>query len=168
MRGREVIAWGVVIAGLLFLVPSVRDGCGGGPAIRPGNPVPAFSLVSATSGETWDSESLNGRPYALLFFATWCGSCRSEMPAVARILQERPSLRLIAVSDEPEDRVARYLASSGLALPAAGGAGGMFASFGVRAVPTMVVVDRRGVVSFARAGSGAAFDGIRRLGDQED
>lgn len=162
MRGREIIAWGVVIAGLLFLYPSVRDGCGA-PAIRPGNPVPAFSLVLVASGETWDSESLSGRPYALLFFATWCGSCRSETPAVARILQERPSLRLIAVSDEPGDRVARYLASSGLALPAAGGGGGMFASFGVRAVPTMVVVDAEGVISFARAGSGAVFDGIRRL-----
>ncbi len=164
MRGREIIAWGVVIAGLLFLVPSVRDGCGA-PAIRPGDPVPAFSLVSATNGGTWDSESLRGRPYALLFFATWCGSCRSELPAVARILQERPTLRLIAVSDEPGDRVARYLASSGLVLPAAGGGGGMFASFGVRAVPTMVVVDAGGVISFARAGSGAVFEGIRRLGD---
>lgn len=164
MRGREVIAWGVVIAGALLLYPSVRDGCGA-PAIRPGTPVPPFSAGAVSGDASWSSDSLKGCPYALLFFATWCGSCRSEMPAVARILKERPSLRLIAVSDEPGEQVARYLSSSGLALPAAGDQGGMFASFGVRAVPTVVVVDHQGLVVFARTGSGAVFDGIRRLGD---
>lgn len=87
------------------------------------------------------------------------------MSTVARILKERPSLRLIAVSDEPQELVAHYLSSSGLAVPAAGGQGAMFAAFGVRAVPTMVVVDEQGLVVFARAGSGAVLDGIRRLGE---
>ncbi len=166
MRSRDIVVWGVVVAGLLFVVPSLRDGCGA-PAVRAGDRAPRFSLVLVGSGETWDSESLNGQPYALLFFATWCGSCRSEMPAVARVFHEEPSLRLYAVSDEPGDRVAQYLASSGLALPAAGDAGGMFASFGVRAVPTMVVVNEQGVVEFARAGSGAVREGLRRLRDLE-
>lgn len=164
MRGRDIVVWGAVGVGLLLVVPSIRDGCGA-PAVRRGDRAPRFSLVLVGSGESRDSASLNGRPYALLFFATWCGSCRSEMPELARVLHERPSLRLYAVSDEPGERVVRYLASSGLALPAAGDAGGVFASFGVRAVPTMVVVNEQGVVEFARAGSNAVTEGIRRLED---
>ncbi len=171
VKGREVLVWAAVIFALVSLYPSVRRGCGA-PEIRPGVVAPPFQATAASGTEVWSSETWRGRAYGLLFFATWCSSCLSEMPEVARILREGRSssvgpIRLLAVSDEPRERVAAYLASSGLELPVAAGAGEMFASFGVRAVPTMVVVQDSGVVAFARAGSGAVFEGIRLLKEME-
>lgn len=164
MRWREVVLWGLLAVGIVAVYPSLRHGCGA-PAIRPGTPVPPFAIEDVRGAEQWSSESLLGHPYAIWFFATWCGPCRSEMPGLARILRERPSLRVFAVSEEPADRVAHYLSSSGLTIPAAGGQGAMFASFGIRSVPTVVVVDEKGRVAYARAGSGAIREGVRRLLD---
>ena len=52
--------------------------------IKKGEVVPDFSFAT-TQGNTYSMQELRGNVVLLNFFATWCPSCREEMPA----LQER-------------------------------------------------------------------------------
>jgi peroxiredoxin/ribosomal protein L40E len=58
------------------------------PTTRPtGKPVqgevaPNFSLIDARSGEVITLSDLTGQPVMINFWATWCGYCKDEMPAI--------------------------------------------------------------------------------------
>ncbi len=47
-----------------------------------GNPAPAWELTTL-DGETLSSEDLDGRPYVVNFWASWCGPCVGEHPVLA-------------------------------------------------------------------------------------
>jgi cytochrome c biogenesis protein CcmG/thiol:disulfide interchange protein DsbE len=51
---------------------------------RPGDPAPAFTLMTA-AGKTIGSAALRGKPLYLNFFATWCGPCRVETPSIVAL-----------------------------------------------------------------------------------
>lgn len=54
------------------------------------------------------------------FFASWCGPCQKELPAVERIIFAHPGVRGLHVSlDEPGDgaRVEKFQTTFGLRLP---------------------------------------------------
>jgi cytochrome c biogenesis protein CcmG/thiol:disulfide interchange protein DsbE len=65
---------------------------------RPGDPAPAFSLATA-DGKTIGSAALRGKPVYLNFFATWCGPCRVETPAIVALSRKYAArgLRVVGV-----------------------------------------------------------------------
>jgi peroxiredoxin len=65
---------------------------------------PDFSLKN-TAGETvWLSE-LRGKPVVINFWATWCGPCVREMPALQRYQDKYPGFVLLGIDegDKAED-----------------------------------------------------------------
>lgn len=79
----------------------------------PGSGAPDFRGKTLT-GETFTKASLKGKPVLIQFWATWCGYCRRDQPAVEAVVQRyRDKLVVLAVNMGEERRVVeRYLQSS--------------------------------------------------------
>jgi cytochrome c biogenesis protein CcmG/thiol:disulfide interchange protein DsbE len=52
-----------------------------------GKPAPPFTLP-ALDGKQVSLASLKGRPVYLNFFASWCGPCNEEAPAIAKLARK--------------------------------------------------------------------------------
>ncbi len=120
---------GVVLAGVLavFLFTGVGTGSHAGRPVA-GSAVPTFTLPrvdgSGTVGVPADGGG-NGRPAVLLFFASWCGPCQKEVPALARTYRGQQAaksrladVRVIGVDgSDPRADAVRFIRSSGISFP---------------------------------------------------
>lgn len=124
-------------------------GAAGEPAVpRAGERLPDFALPTA-DGETVTRQDLLGKPTFLNFWASWCGPCRMEMPAIdALAREERGKVAVLAVNNGEPVAVARaFMRDNGFDLPVALDQDGALAGrWGFRYLPTSVFVDRRGTV----------------------
>lgn len=106
-----------------------------------------FELVSL-DGTRVSLSDLAGKVVLVNFWATWCGPCKEEMPALARLQQQldpRRFVLLTVTTDLQRHGIAQFLAHAGGSLPV------LFdedqdvsRSFLVRGLPTTVVVGRDG------------------------
>lgn len=104
-------------------------------------------------GEKFDWESYRGKVVLVDFWATWCGPCLASMPNIKRI-HERYSDRgfdVVGISiDDDRGALGAFLAREQLpwtTLHEAGASGHPIADhYGIMAIPTTVVVDRKGKV----------------------
>jgi thiol-disulfide isomerase/thioredoxin len=157
-------AFGLVVAGLVAVSAAndltwlVRSW----PRLAPlaaGDALPAFR-VPLLAGGALTPDDLRGGPHLLVFWASWCGVCRSEMPALRALAARYRDLRLVLVNaDHDGDRrqiSADWLAEYDLAVPVALDDGGMRRSFRVEVLPHLVLVGRDGRV--AHTWQGRAFE----------
>jgi thiol-disulfide isomerase/thioredoxin len=112
---------------------------------------PGFS-VKSISGDELSLEALKGKVVLLDFWATWCGPCRAEMPAVKEIWKKYKGNQFVIVGiSQDHDRGAldRYLKEEGITWPQiyeASLQGRISRSYGVRAIPHTVLIDQEGAV----------------------
>ena len=126
-----------------------------GPAKQPaiGQSAPAVELTLMDGSKTTLAEH-KGEVVVLNFWATWCVPCRKELPlldAYYRKLRDR-GLRVYAVSTQgslPNYQLKPLFAA--LAIPSVRRLKGM--SDEMPAVPTNYIIDRAGVVRYAKAGA---------------
>jgi thiol-disulfide isomerase/thioredoxin len=83
------------------------------------------------------------------FWATWCGPCRFVAPKLST-LQSRygaQGLSVVGVSTEDAQDVALFAERTAMGYPVGSDAHGETTrSYGVSSLPTMVLIDKRGVV----------------------
>jgi thiol-disulfide isomerase/thioredoxin len=103
-----VIRWlvgGLVVVAVIVLIAALYPNTNApdrGPAQAVGSRLPALSLPSL-HGPLFDLGTLRGDDVLVNVWATWCGPCRREMPALARLSQTmRPRLLVVAI-DQGED-----------------------------------------------------------------
>lgn len=110
-------------------------------------PAPIFRLMSL-DGTAVDSMQLRGKVLLLNFWATWCGPCKEEMPALERLksIFANKEFELLAVTaDQQRDGIRKYVAALGLHFPVLMDEGKeVSAAFGVRGLPTTVLIDKKG------------------------
>jgi thiol-disulfide isomerase/thioredoxin len=110
--------------------------------------IPAAAFLDAKGGRL-SLASFNGRYVLLNLWATWCGPCVRELPALARLQHDVPTLTIVAVSEGRENAAdtARFLNAHG--------AGGLrvyvdpdhafLAALGAFGLPLSVLMDRSGM-----------------------
>jgi cytochrome c biogenesis protein CcmG, thiol:disulfide interchange protein DsbE len=124
--------------------------------LKVGQPAPNFEL-RLVNGKRVHLSDLRGQVVVLNYWATWCAPCRTELPLlngyfVAASERHWP-LRIFAVATEdsiPEYQL-KHLFSVLSISPADKIRGGPFAD--VDALPTNYVIDKAGVLRYAKAGA---------------
>ncbi len=81
------------------------------PAPRQDFLAPDFTLTDA-SGQEVRLSDLRGRPVLVNIWASWCGPCRAEMPAMQRLYQEYldRGFEILAVNSTSQDSSENALA----------------------------------------------------------
>jgi thiol-disulfide isomerase/thioredoxin len=116
-----------------------------------GTHVKSFSLGGLTGG-TKSAPWTSGRASVLIFFASWCGPCKSEMPKVAAYLRTHdPSpTEVLGIDANDERGAARAMVrKDGVTFPVAFDANGDVTSgvFSFLTVPETVFINAKGVVT---------------------
>jgi thiol-disulfide isomerase/thioredoxin len=110
---------------------------------------PSFALKTL-DGQSVNSESLRGKVVVINFWATWCGPCKEEMPTLQRLQRslQADQFELLAVTtDQQKEAIGSFVKEFDLAFPIAlDESKDVSAAFGVRGLPTTVLVGKNGQV----------------------
>ena len=119
-------------------------------AVRVGDEAPNFHLRDLDGNMTSLSQ-FRGKVVLLNFWATWCGPCRIEMPAMEQLYRtfSRGEFQILAVSTDPQGvAVTRpFQRKAGLTFPILHDTDMQIGlTYGARSLPMTLMVDRQGVV----------------------
>jgi peroxiredoxin len=115
-------------------------------------PAPEFSYPGLTAGETISSSAFEGKVLVVNFWASWCGPCRVEAPALEAIRQRyrERGVEFLGVNFK-DDRYAGQAFEDEFALsyPSAYDPSGSLAhKFGVLALPSTFVISADGWIEY--------------------
>ncbi|MDB4936555.1 MAG: thioredoxin family protein [Labilithrix sp.] len=149
---------GIVLPAIMLVAPAfAAAACS--PAIPPstiGMPAPKLAFAYAGGGEH-RSESTNGNVVVLAFFTVWCPSSAAMLRALEDIrvrAKDARGLTIVAIDegDRPED-VTAFGEKLGVNLRLGLDKGGVAANqMGLVTVPSVLVIDRAGVVRHVHSG----------------
>jgi len=118
--------------------------------LYPGDIPPDFSLptISGDGGETLKLSDLKGRVVLVNFWASWCGPCVSELPAMERLYTRLKSRGLVivgvGVDDQPE-ALTEFQRRFGLTFPlVVDQTGEVKSRYKLSGVPESFIVDKEG------------------------
>ena len=130
--------------------PTQGQGRAARASVQIGSVAPDFVLWDLSSKPV-SLESRRGRVVLLNFWATWCGPCRVEMPAMQRLYEEfnRRGFEILAVSTDAQGAAVTrpFTESLGLTFPILHDSDFQVGlTYGARTLPMTFLVDREGIV----------------------
>lgn len=118
-------------------------------------PAPAFTLARRGGGEVALAD-LRGQVVLINFWATWCGPCRKEMPLLEQLQKKYAPLgfTMLGVNVEADGRLFdTFLRDVPVTFPILlDPANGVSKLYNVEAMPSTVIVDRKGNVRYVHQG----------------
>ena len=127
-----------------------------------GSEAPDFALKS-TTGENLRLSEFRSEVVALVFWASWCGDCRTQLPALQRLQQQfaGDGLRLVSVNLDHDLKSARSSAADlRVAFPVLfDEQGEVGRQYDLQDLPALVLIDRDGRVRSRRDGREALDEG---------
>jgi peroxiredoxin len=120
-------------------------------------PAPAWELPDV-DGQVIKSDQFKGKVVVLDFWATWCPSCRAEIPGYVDLQKkhDKAGLAIVGVSLDRggRDVVRRFITDEKINYPVVLGDDRIVGAFGgVEAIPTTFIIDRNGVVRYRKVGA---------------
>lgn len=152
--------WSVLIAAALSAAPEMIPP-DDGDLLGRSAPDVAFTLPD---GKTAKLSDYKGKPVVLSFWASWCGPCRKELPALAAYAATRPDLTFLAVNvDRDRGPAEAFVKELKLTIPVVfDPESAVMGRFDVTLMPTMFMLDKNGTVKFRKTGFNAG-DGLTEL-----
>ncbi|MDP6853719.1 MAG: TlpA disulfide reductase family protein [Candidatus Marinimicrobia bacterium] len=142
---------------LLFSVLSAQ--------LKVGDPAPTFFVRDIAHQNFFLSDTLKlNKPTVLSFFATWCGPCRVEMPALDTLSQSYSDINFYLVNvsgltqgktkmKEDPEKVKKLIDDLGVTLQVLMDKYGKVAEkYGVKSLPRLVVIDQKSKVHYIHDG----------------
>ncbi len=111
-----------------------------------GKPAPQFTVPNLDGGPPVRLAAYRGRPVIVSFWASWCGPCRSEMPALEHFSSAHPGVTVLGIATLDQDSASKAFATSVGATYTMGtnSDGTLLARYGGLAMPTTAVVSAQG------------------------
>lgn len=156
-----VFAVSLIVAGVVMLFwlggqSTSRKNPASQSLIQPGQLAPDFSLP-ALNGETVRLSDLKGQVVLVNLWATWCPPCKAEMPGIHAFYQAHHAAgftALMANAQEDETTVRAFVEAKGFTFPVLlDSRGELTKLYGVRGLPTTVIIDRNGQIQHLQTGA---------------
>ncbi len=131
-----------------------------------GRPAPDFRLRDLNGNEVQLS-AIKDKPVLLDFWATWCGPCREEMPKLERLWGDFKNKNVMVIGvnvGEPEVTVRNFVKKNRYTYPMllTGGQDPVTGPYSLHAFPTVVTIDKNGLVESYRVGASGQSEGRLR------
>jgi thiol-disulfide isomerase/thioredoxin len=139
------------------------------PNINEGVVDPLKFTLTRVDGSPVKMDEQRGKVIVMNFWATWCGPCMTEMPlfekAIAKYKEDKDVFFLAITTDDDRELVAPFLKQYKFNLPVAY-AEYLDEHFGVSSIPTTIILDRKGGISFRQAGFNPREDFVESLSEK--
>jgi cytochrome c biogenesis protein CcmG/thiol:disulfide interchange protein DsbE len=111
-----------------------------------GKPAPTFALNDGS--QSVDLAKQRGHVVVLVFWATWCAPCLTELPSLSVMQRQFPQIHVVTVStDEDADAYKRFMTTHQVDLfSVRDGPNGANALYGSFVYPETYVIDKAGIV----------------------
>jgi peroxiredoxin len=138
-------------------------GAGGQVTALEGKPAPDFHLASL-DGRTVSPADFRGKKLVVAFWASWCGPCRMELPALEKFYRQThkddADYAIVSINID-DDRAAAEAAAAQLKVSFAvllDPASKTSRTYGVDAIPALFVIDKDGKVMHGQVGFAPGFE----------
>ncbi len=139
------------------------------PNINEGIGDPLKFTLTNLDGSPLKLDVHRGKVIVMNFWATWCGPCLTEMPlfekTIAKYKNDKDVVFLAITTDEDRELVAPFLKQYKFNLPVAY-AEYLNDHFAVSSIPTTIILDRKGEISFLQAGFNPREDFVVMLSEK--
>lgn len=152
----------VIVAGIglmlgLNLFFLLEDNSGGSMV---GKMAPEFELPVFEQSDGLRLSDYRGQVVVMDFWATWCAPCREQMPALEAVARDSSGESEVMVfsintdddTEQREEQVGAFLQDEELTFPTLMDSGDVRALYRVNRIPTMVVIDPAGEVTYRGEG----------------
>ena len=148
-----------------------------------GKPAPLLDISAWLGAKPIPLTQLKGHPVLLFFWAHWCGDCKAELPELVKLVDEYQSKGLVLIGptqhygyaaageDVTREQETHYIDDvrkryysplQGMSVPLSEE---NFTRFGASTTPTLILLDRQGIVRLYHPGAMPVSELAMKLGE---
>jgi len=138
----------ILLLALLLLLPCSA------PAAQLGQPLIPFKGTDL-NGQPFDLQaSIGSKPVMLIFWASWCPTCKTEVPKINQLAEKYRGrgMEFVAVNvgfNDSVEQAQNFARKTGMTYPTYfDGSGTLAEKYKLQGVPTIIIADKHGIIRF--------------------